>query len=148
MERDCSIGKSIYNRSFLPHPETAMKFCYCDESGTGEEPIAVMVGIVVDAKRMHTTKQEWNELLEELTEVAGKRITELHTNHFYAGKGIWRDVPHTKRDEITDRIIDWLVNRKHNIVYCAVVKERYNQSKSELKIPDELFTIGVFSASI
>lgn len=33
-----------------------MKLCYCDESGTGNEPVAVMVGIVVDTKRMHLTK--------------------------------------------------------------------------------------------
>lgn len=34
-----------------------MKFCYVDESGTGDEPYAVMVGIVVDTQRMHVTKQ-------------------------------------------------------------------------------------------
>jgi len=30
-----------------------MKFCYLDESGIGDEPYAVMVGIIVDAQRMH-----------------------------------------------------------------------------------------------
>ncbi len=28
-----------------------MKVCYCDESGTGEEPIAVMVGNTSDSKK-------------------------------------------------------------------------------------------------
>ena len=48
-----------------------MKFCYCDESGTGDEPIAVMVGIVVDAQRMHLTKADWAELLETLSQLLG-----------------------------------------------------------------------------
>jgi|GEM_PF-2882739 hypothetical protein len=33
-----------------------MKFCYFDESGMGEEPYLVIVGIIVDATRMHITK--------------------------------------------------------------------------------------------
>ena len=38
-----------------------MNLCYCDESGTGNEAIAVMAGIVVDAGRMHLTKA-WVEI--------------------------------------------------------------------------------------
>jgi len=54
-----------------------MKLCYCDESGTGNEPIAVMVGVLVDAHRMHITKQEWCALLDYLSELAGVEIKEL-----------------------------------------------------------------------
>jgi hypothetical protein len=39
-----------------------MKVCYFDESGTGEEPVAVVTGVVVDAQRMHATKEHWSEL--------------------------------------------------------------------------------------
>jgi hypothetical protein len=44
-----------------------MKVCYCDESGTGDEPIAVMVGVLVDSQRMHITKKDWCELLEQFS---------------------------------------------------------------------------------
>src|SRR5260370_426841 len=33
-----------------------MKLCYCDETGIGTEPIAVMVGVVVDCQRIEKTK--------------------------------------------------------------------------------------------
>ena len=46
-----------------------MKVCYCDESGTGDEPIAVLVGVVVDSQRMHVTKEHWGDLLENLSTI-------------------------------------------------------------------------------
>ncbi|MDA0263113.1 MAG: hypothetical protein O3A93_03710 [Chloroflexi bacterium] len=64
--------------------EDGMNFCYSDESGTGEEPIATMVGIVVDSQRMHLTKKHWLELLEILNELTKRPIVELHTADFIA----------------------------------------------------------------
>lgn len=34
-----------------------MKFCYLDETGTGTEPFALIIGILVDANRMKPTKK-------------------------------------------------------------------------------------------
>ncbi len=34
------------------YPRNIMKACYCDENDTGDESVAVMVGIVVDSQRM------------------------------------------------------------------------------------------------
>jgi hypothetical protein len=62
-----------------------LNLCYCDESGSGDQPIAVMVGIVVDCHRMHITKQHWADLLAKLSEIAGKKVTEFHTRDFYKG---------------------------------------------------------------
>ena len=56
-----------------------MKLCYCDESGTGKEPIAVMVGVVVDSQRMHITKEDWDELLNHLSDIVGVQLDEIHT---------------------------------------------------------------------
>ena len=69
-----------------------MKLCYCDESGTGDEPIAVMVGIIVDAQRMHVTKEHWQDLLTSLSRVVGHKVDEIHTRDFYAGNGFWREI--------------------------------------------------------
>jgi len=51
-----------------------MKFCYLDESGTGEEPIAVMAGVITDAVRMHVTKSHWAALLNTLSAIAKRDI--------------------------------------------------------------------------
>lgn len=59
-----------------------MKFVYIDESGTGEEPIGVMTGVIADSYRMRPTKAEWNDLLNELSRIIGREIEEIHTRDF------------------------------------------------------------------
>jgi hypothetical protein len=60
-----------------------MKVCYCDESGTGDQPIAVMAGILVDTQRMHITKAEWAQLLVRLSLKVRRPIAEIHTRNLY-----------------------------------------------------------------
>jgi hypothetical protein len=55
-----------------------MKLCYCDETGTGEEPFAVLLGVVVDASRMHVTKNDWASFLAQLSEMVGQEFQELN----------------------------------------------------------------------
>jgi Protein of unknown function (DUF3800) len=121
-----------------------MKFCYCDESGTGNEPIAVMVGIVVDSQRMHITKREWSELLGVLSNIAGRAISELHTRDFYAGNGMFRDIPGPTRARLISLICEWIADRRHHLVYASVCKEAYRQNYAAQRIPDELNTIWRF----
>jgi uncharacterized protein (DUF1778 family) len=102
-----------------------MKFCYIDESGTGDEPFAVMVGIIVDAQRMSLTKQNWKSLLQVLSQVVQRPITEIHTRDFYAGNGPWRGIDGVQRAEIISEIFTWLEDRKHSIVFSAVDKGKY-----------------------
>jgi hypothetical protein len=121
-----------------------MKLCYCDESGTGDEPVAVMAGILVDAHRMHLTKAEWERLLQELSDLAGRSITEFHTRDFYPGNGVWREIAGPKRAEILSRIFTWLAERKHRIVYTCVNKTKFYESYREQVIPAELNTVWRF----
>jgi len=102
-----------------------MKFCYLDESGTGSEPYAVMVGVIADAYRMHVTKKEWAELLEALSQIVEKPLLEIHTSDFYAGNGPWHDLPGHHRAKIISIIFDWLNKRNHKIVYSAVDKKKF-----------------------
>jgi hypothetical protein len=125
--------------SQLPQPNV-MKFCYCDESGTGGEPIAVMVGVVVDSQRMHITKQDWLDLLAELSQMAGRAIPELHTRDFYAGNGVFRGIEGATRAKIVTRVFDWIVERKHHVVYTSLCSESYRQNFALQRIPDELNT--------
>ena len=114
-----------------------MKFCYIDESGTGDEPYAVMVGIVVDAKRMHLTKTHWSQLLETLSDIAGKEVAEIHTRDFYAGNGPWRGLDGNLRARIIDLIFGWLAERKHHLVFSAVDKAKfYSEFKDEAQQQD------------
>jgi hypothetical protein len=118
--------------------------CYCDESGTGDEPVAVMTGIVVDASRMHLTKQHWGDLLATLSKATGHQIVELHTRDFYAGNGVFRGIQGKDRAYLISQIFDWLAERKHDVVYSSVVKSSYFEAVKSGEIPDELNTIWRF----
>ena len=102
-----------------------MKVCYCDESGTGDEPIAVMVGVVVDSQRMHVTKEHWIGLLDTLSGIVGRKIDEIHTRDFYSGNGVWRDLPGPRRADVITAVFEWITARKHHLVYTAVDKKTY-----------------------
>lgn len=111
----------------------AMKFCYVDESGMGQELVIVMVGVIVDAQRMHKTKDDWDELLKRLSNRLRREIKEFHTRVFYSGNGPWRDIPGNERSGIIDEIMDWVVERKHKIVCAAVDKTKFEAGKNESK---------------
>lgn len=102
-----------------------MKFCYLDESGTGDEPFAIMVGVIVDGQRMHITKKDWVSLLKALSDYAGRQITEFHTRDFYSGNGPWRSIDGKMRAGIISAILKWLKERKHKISFCGIDKEKY-----------------------
>ena len=117
-----------------------MKFCYCDESGTGDEPIAVMVGVIVDAQRMHCTKEDWSELLSALEDRAGRSISEMHTRDFYAGNSPWRKMTGPERAAVVSDVCGWLKGRKHRLIFTALNKAAYFSALSSLTIPSELNT--------
>lgn len=102
-----------------------MKFCYCDETGTGSEPFAVMVGVIVDSQRMHLTKEHWSKLLARLSSTVGRNIEELHTRDFYAGNGVWRCLKGAGRAKIITDVCTWLAERKHHLVYTALDKTKF-----------------------
>lgn len=118
-----------------------MKFCYLDESGTGDEPFAVMVGVIVDAYRMRPTKKDWDTLLANLTKITGKEITELHTKDFYPGNGIWRGVDGPTRAKVIESVLSWFAERKHKIVYTVVDKEKYNSKFAKEGLAEDVNSI-------
>ena len=123
-----------------------MKFCYLDESGTGEEPYAVMVGIIVDSYRMRITKREWTGLLEALSEILSKQISEIHTADFYAGNGVWRKLDGSLRARIISAIFNWLKERNHKIVYSSVDKAKFKADFSKEPQANEIGTMWRFMA--
>ena len=118
----------------------AVNLCYCDESGTGSEPIATMVGIVVDASRMHLTKDHWAVLLDDLSNIVGRQIVELKTASFYGGRGVWHGMDGTRRSNVISAIFRWLTERKHRVVYTALSKREYYDAYKARDVPDALNT--------
>tara|TARA_A100001391_G_scaffold203394_1_gene195607 strand:- start:4657 stop:5478 length:822 start_codon:yes stop_codon:yes gene_type:complete len=118
-----------------------MKFCYCDETGTGVEPYAVLLGVVVDSSRMHLTKSDWTSFLSDLSKEVGKELQELHTRNFYSGSGVWKGIDGPERSLVIDRFINWFANRKHHVVMSAIDKSRFQSMKDDGEIPDEIGTI-------
>jgi hypothetical protein len=97
-----------------------VKFCYLDESGTGGEPYAIMTGIIVDSQRMHVTKSDWALLLDELSDICGRRIDEFHTRDFYRGNSPWRNLDGPERAAIITAILNWLASRRHKVSFVGV----------------------------
>jgi len=118
-----------------------MKFCYCDETGTGEEPFAVIAGVIVDAKRMHLTKSDWQGLLDELSEAVGQQLQELHANKFYSGSGIWRNIDGEKRADVITIFLKWFAARKHHLVFSAIDKDKFKELQKEGRVYDEIDTV-------
>ncbi len=123
-----------------------MQFVYIDESGTGDEPIAVMTAIVADSYRMRRTKHDWNYLLLELSQIIGRDIDEIHTRDFYSGNSPWRELSGSQRSDIIDSIFHWLQERKHSIVYTAVHKESFYSDKNKSERLKEVGTLWRFMA--
>ena len=120
-----------------------MKFCYIDESGHLGE-ITVVVGILVDAMRMHTTKGNWESLLQELDNISEGRLVEIKGRELYRGNGSWRDWDGEDRNALIDSIIDWMTRRKHRVVFSAVAKSRLANLGDGL-VPDPFCTVTVWS---
>lgn len=106
-----------------------MKFCYLDESGIGGEPIAVMAGVILDSQRMHIIKDNWLELLEELSQLTGREIKEIHTKDFYPGNSPWRGLDAEKRSEVIEKVFGWIKERKHQVVYTVIDLENFHRLK-------------------
>lgn len=123
-----------------------MKFCYLDESGTGEEPIAVMAGVITDATRMRVTKTHWSNLLEILSKIIGRSIQEIHTRDFYSGNSPWRDLDGKQRSSIISAIFNWLKDRKHHVVFTAVDKKIFEENFQKEAVSDDIGTLWRFMA--
>ncbi|MDP2918777.1 MAG: DUF3800 domain-containing protein [Dehalococcoidia bacterium] len=124
--------------------EGGVNFCYSDESGMAQEPIATMVGIIVDAGRMRLTKKDWQELLATLSDITHRTIIELKTSEFYPGNGVWRNLDGVQRANVIESIFDWLIQRKHSVVYSSIVKNSFNVGKGTQIIPIEINSVWQF----
>lgn len=107
-----------------------MKFCYADESGHGSEPVIVLAGVIVDAQRMHVTKEDWDDLIRDLTEISGGRVAELKAGNLYRGNDYWRAWDSGERTALIEDIIGWMTDRHHRVTFSAVTKAALSEFKN------------------
>lgn len=110
-----------------------MKFCYVDESGHGSE-ITVVAGIIVDALRMHRTKDDWKELLDDLQSILPGQIRELKGGELYRGRDYWRQLDGGERVQVIERIIMWMSSRRHKVTFGAVSKTSLLRQKDNYSL--------------
>jgi hypothetical protein len=55
-------------------------------------------------------------------------VKEFHTRHFYKGNGIWRSLNGEQRTAVLNRILEWMNDRNHRVVFAAVDKEKVDPS--------------------
>lgn len=112
-----------------------MKFCYIDESGTGNEPVIVVAGVVVDAIRMHVTKDDWDDLIKDLRDISNGRVEELKAGSLFRGNAYWRQWPQQDRQALIRDILEWMKVRKHRVTFGAIDKARFKSALTEWKLP-------------
>jgi hypothetical protein len=103
-----------------------MKFCYFDESGMGNEPYLVVAGIIVDAQRMHITKDAWADFLDYLSNASGRRVHEFHSRDFYRGNGVWHGIDGAERTRLIEAVLSWVQRRKHKCLFAGLNKAEFS----------------------
>jgi len=73
---------------------------------------------------MHVTKSDWLGILQRLSNDVQRPVEEFHTRHFYKGNGIWRSLNGEQRTAVLNRILEWMNERNHKVVFAAVDKEK------------------------
>lgn len=103
-----------------------MKFCYIDESASGDGRVVVAVGVIVDGSRMHRTKSDWAELLQAMSERLGTPLREFKASDLYRGSGRWYGMAAQDRARVISDIITWLDSRRHRVAYSGILSSAFD----------------------
>lgn len=123
-----------------------MKLCYVDETGTdGMSPLVVMVGVIADSHRVHRTRTEFTNELQELGDGLDRELRELKSNELYKGRGPWARVPGDKRAEIITHLCDWLCERSHSLALAAIDLSKFDEAPLDDEL-DEWMTAALHIA--
>jgi hypothetical protein len=76
------------------------------------------------------TRREFRELLAELSELAGRQLSELKGQELFRGSGSWAGVGHADRAAGRSRILEWLDERGHNVVASGLVYRRLEEARA------------------
>jgi len=94
---------------------------------------------------MRPTKLHWDGLLNYLSEeLVGKEITEIHTHEFYRGNGVWRGIDGPQRSAIIDVIFEWLLERKHHVIFTAIDVNKFFEEHKENQFSQDIESLWQF----
>ena len=122
-----------------------MKFCYIDESQQEgitvrdsieiQDNITIIVGILVDAQRLHRSRKEWKDLLIRELEISELKypngLREIKGKDLYGRGGYWKKYDWERRKQLIDKFIGWTVKRKHKITFGAVSESKLKDNVNE-----------------
>ena len=111
-----------------------MYLCYVDESGyTGKkydenQPIQVMVGVLVDFYRFHRTDNQFKEIFNIVKQ--NIPVKEIKGQEIYRGRKSWSKINHKIRDKVIDYYLNWVSERKHKIIISVIDNKKFFDLKT------------------
>lgn len=106
-----------------------MFLCYCDESGycgkrnNPDQPVMVLAGVLPNAYNYHRSDAEFRQVFEIINgEVP---LDEIKGSQIYRGRGSWRDIDPSIRDQVIEFYIHWICSRPHKLLVSAIDNSRY-----------------------
>lgn len=130
-----------------------MFICYGDESGyTGRRsdprsPFLVVAGVLVNTYNMHKSQDEFEDIVQTVSDQAGIDFAELKAKELYGGSGVWSEsscgLDGRERQELFRDILLWFSQRRHKVVLSVIdnnaffnqVEEDDNDILKELQVP-------------
>lgn len=109
-----------------------MKFCYADETGhSGNEQIFVMVGIIIDEKKLHKYSREVGEKIRKLESeyhaIHDKGFKEIKTHALLSGKNKgWSKISPDIRKEFCLDLCKMAQSVPFQIVFSAIDREKHS----------------------
>ena len=83
---------------------------------------------------MNRAKADWAELLDDIRGSVEGSFVELKGRHLYRGNQVWRELDGGERTKFIERIIQWMVKKKHHVTFGAVVKDRLTTARNEFNL--------------
>ncbi len=112
-----------------------MKLCYVDESGDiGQDPCLIMVGILVDSSRLRKTQEEFSKYFSTVKKLFNENLTELKGAMIIHGRKRWRNVSLDDRKKIVEDFVNWIDERKHDLIVTAVDREKWGSRRSDSEV--------------
>lgn len=130
-----------------------MKFVYVDESGTkNQDSVFVMCGLMVDARRLRKTTEEFEQLLTPILERFSTRFNEFKTSKFIQGKGVWKTITQIKRQQFLKEICELVIHKGVKVVGLALsfsaLKKALSEDTPPLSKPSPWQISAMFLASL
>lgn len=105
-----------------------MKVCYVDETGFNDsEPCFVMTGIMVDAAKLHRTREEFADIFSDLQNLFSGNLQELKGSKILFGINCWRKVEAEKRKQIVGSLVEWLEKRRGLLMLAAIDRSKHSR---------------------